>query len=97
MGGSSVGTAFEQVILGNQNLKNEKIISREIVYFGEFLNSSLLFNARLFHDDITDYIDTIREDVNPTLGDNVVDDPDESYRPQQKYRTGVPEPDFQHH
>ena len=83
VGGSSVGTAFEQVILGNQNLKNEKIISREIVYFGEFLNSSLLFNARLFHDDITDYIDTIREDVDPALGDNVVDDPDDPIDPSK--------------
>ncbi|MBE9560944.1 MAG: TonB-dependent receptor [Proteobacteria bacterium] len=60
-------TVRELVILGNSDLKNEKITSREIVYYGDFLNSSLLFNARLFHDDISNYIDTIREDVDPAL------------------------------
>ena len=69
-------TLREQVILGNANLNNEKIISREIAYFGEFLSSSLLFNARLFHDDITDYIDTLRQDVDPAI-DNVPDDPND--------------------
>ena len=69
-------TLREQVILGNADLKNEKIISREIAYFGEFLKSSLLFNARLFHDDVTDYIDTFREDVDPAI-DNVPDDPND--------------------
>lgn len=77
VGGVPIGTTLrEQVILGNENLKNEKIISREIAYFGEFLNSSLLFNARLFHDEITDYIDTQREDVDPAI-DNVPDDPND--------------------
>lgn len=41
---------------GGYKLQNEKIISREIAYFGSFLNSAFLFNARLFHDDINDYI-----------------------------------------
>lgn len=77
VGGVPIGTTLrEQVILGNANLKNEKIISRELAYFGEFLNSSLLFNARLFHDEITDYIDTLREDVDPAI-DNVPDDPND--------------------
>ena len=67
VGGAPVGTARELVILGSSGLNNEKIISREIAYFGEFLNSSLLFNARIFHDDITDYIDTLKEDVDPAL------------------------------
>ena len=73
---------LQQEILGNENLKNEKIVSREIVYLGEFLNSSLLFNARLFHDDVTGYIDTFREPVDPDVGDNVPDgdptDPDKN-------------------
>lgn len=59
---------------GNSNLDNEKITSREIAYFGTFLDAALLFNARLFHDHITDFIDTEREDVaalNPE--DNVPD------------------------
>jgi len=66
-GGNPTGfTLLENVIRGNQNLQNEKIISREIVYMGEFINSSLLFNARLFHDDISNYIRTVREtDVDP--------------------------------
>ena len=77
VGGVPIGTTLrEQVILGNVNLNNEKIISREIAYFGEFINSSLLFNARLFHDDITDYIDTLKEDVDPAI-DNVPDDPND--------------------
>ena len=66
-------TLLDQQILGNTELKNEKIISREIVYFGAFLNSTLFFNARLFHDDITDYIDTFREDADTDI-DNVPDD-----------------------
>ena len=75
--GTPIGTTLvDQQILGNTELKNERIISREIVYFGEFLNSSLLFNARLFHDDITDYIDTLREDADTDI-DNVPDDLDD--------------------
>lgn len=77
IGGVPIGTTLrDQVILGNENLKNEKITSRELAYFGDFLNSSLLFNARLFHDEITDYIDTLREDVDPAI-DNVPDDPND--------------------
>lgn len=67
VGGSPIGvTLLENYIRGNTELKNEKIISREIAYFGEFINSTLLFNARLFHDDVSDYIDTLKEvDINP--------------------------------
>ena len=71
IGGAPIGTTVrEQVYLGNSNLKNEKIISREIAYYGDFLNSSLLLNARLFHDDISNYIDTIKEDINDPTIDN---------------------------
>jgi iron complex outermembrane receptor protein len=75
-GGPIPQTLLDQQILGNTELKNENIISREIAYFGAFLNSTLLFNARLFHDDITDYIDTLREDADTTI-DNVPDDLDD--------------------
>ncbi len=62
-------------ILGKSNLTNEKIISREIVYFGNFLNATLLFNARLFHNDITGFIGKKRQDVNPLVPeDNVPED-----------------------
>ncbi len=62
-------------IPGNSNLDNEKITSREIAYFGTFLDAALLFNARLYHDHIADFIDSKREDVtalNPE--DNIPDD-----------------------
>lgn len=63
---------------GNSNLDNERIISREIAYFGTFLDAALLFNARLFHDHITNFIDSEREDVaalNPE--DNIPDNLDD--------------------
>lgn len=73
-GGTPAGaTLFEQVLLGNKNLKNEKIISREIAYFGEFLNSALLFNSRIFYDSLSNYIDTLRV-PSPSPPDNVNDD-----------------------
>lgn len=73
-GGAPVGvTLFEQVLLGNKNLKNEKIISREIAYYGDFLNSALLFNSRIFYDSLSNYIDTLRvpspDNVNDDLND----------------------------
>lgn len=68
VGGAPIGvTARELVILGNSDLYNEKITSREIAYYGDFLNSSLLFNARLFQDDLSNYIDTIKEPVDASL------------------------------
>ncbi len=80
-GGLFPETLFNQHWLGgipgNSDLQNQKIISREIAYFGNFLNSALLFNARLFHDDICDFIDTQDESVRPLVPeDNVPDDPD---------------------
>jgi iron complex outermembrane receptor protein len=72
-GGTPIGvTLFEQVLFGSKDLKNEKIISREIAYFGEFLNSALLFNGRLFYDSISNYIDTLRV-PSPSPPDNVND------------------------
>lgn len=73
-------TLREQVLLGNADLKNEKIISREIAYYGKYLNTRLLFNARVFRDDISDYIDSLREDVDPAI-DNVPDDLNELGNP----------------
>ncbi len=85
IGGAPTGlTLLDQRLLGNSNLENQEIVSREIVYFGNFLNSSLLFNARLFHDDIHHFIDTMREDVDPASGDNVPDDPNNIGIPNAK-------------
>jgi len=73
LNGEPIGVSlFEQVLLGNEKLKNEEIISREIAYFGDFLNSALLFNARFFYDSLSKYIDTRREPSPPP--DNVTDD-----------------------
>lgn len=69
-------------IPGRSNLDNEKIISREIAYFGTFLDAALLFNARLYHDHISDFIDSKREDVtslNPE--DNIPDNLDDLGNP----------------
>ena len=68
---------YEQAVLGNEMLDNERIISREIAYYGSFLDASLLLNARLFHDTITNYIDTLREPVDQVLGNNVDNVPDD--------------------
>lgn len=71
-------TLLDQQVLGGipggSNLQNEKINSREIAYFGNFLDSTLLFNARIFHDHITSFIDSIREDAATiNMDDNVTD------------------------
>lgn len=79
-GGTPIGlTLLDQPFLGGEtgdfNLENERIISREIVYYGNFFKSALLFNARVFHDDIDDFIDTFQEDVTPIVPeDNVPND-----------------------
>ncbi len=79
-GGASTGLVlFEQEFLGGNyedfSLQNERIISREIAYYGNFLNSSLFFNARFFHDDISNFIDTNQEDVTTLIPeDNVPND-----------------------
>jgi len=65
-GGVPTGyTLLANVLRGNQNLQNEKITSREIAYIGEFIDSTLLFNARLFRDNVSDYIDTLKEQDTP--------------------------------
>jgi outer membrane receptor protein involved in Fe transport len=63
---------LENTIRGNLNLHNEKIISREIAYIGEFIDSTLLFNARLFHDNVSDYIDTIKEPDTPPADPSII-------------------------
>jgi iron complex outermembrane receptor protein len=65
-GGTPIGLTLLENVIGStdyrsENLENEKITSHEIVYLGEFINSSLLFNARLFYDDLSNYIDTVKE------------------------------------
>jgi iron complex outermembrane receptor protein len=71
VGGTETGlTLLENVIRGNQGLANEEITSHELVYMGEFINSSLLFNARLFYDNLNGYIDTLKEEdtnTDPTI------------------------------
>jgi iron complex outermembrane receptor protein len=72
-GGVPTGyTLLENTIRGNLNLQNEKIISREIAYIGEFIDSTLLFNARLFHDNVSDYIDTIKEPDTPPADPSII-------------------------
>jgi len=56
----------------SENLENEKITSREIAYLGEFINSSLFFNARLFHDDVSNYIDTIKDEEDDNFEPNEI-------------------------
>ena len=50
----------DQIYLGsipaNIDLQNEKITSYEIAYYGRFIDSNLLFNARFSHDEITNFI-----------------------------------------
>ena len=79
---ASIDTTLRENVIGStayrtEDLNNEKITSREIVYLGEFINSSLLFNARLFHDEISDFIDTKNVEDNiadpgEVLFDNIV-------------------------
>ncbi|MBT8119037.1 MAG: TonB-dependent receptor [Gammaproteobacteria bacterium] len=73
VGGAPSGlTLLENVIRGNIELENEKIISHEIAYFGEFMDASLLFNARLFYDKVSNYIDTLRETDAPPGDPSVI-------------------------
>ncbi|MCK5002178.1 MAG: TonB-dependent receptor [Gammaproteobacteria bacterium] len=58
-GGTPIGfTLVEQQIIPNDKLEHETIISREIGYFGQFINDKLFFNVRLFHDRLDDLIQT---------------------------------------
>lgn len=49
-------TAVDQLTLPNDDLDHEKIISREIGYYGQFMNNKILFNVRLFKDNLNDLI-----------------------------------------
>ncbi len=63
--GSPVGvTVKDQIVSGNSNLHNQKITSREMAYYGSFIHQTLLFDARLFYDNITDFIDIQRLPTN---------------------------------
>jgi iron complex outermembrane receptor protein len=79
-GGTPIGLTLLENVIGStdyrsENLENEKITSHEIVYLGEFINSSLLFNARLFYDDLSNYIDTVKEtDTNTDPSIKLYDD-----------------------
>ncbi|MDT8451960.1 MAG: TonB-dependent receptor [Gammaproteobacteria bacterium] len=56
-GGAPIGvTLVEQQLVPNSNIEHETIISREIGYFGQFLDDKLLINARIFHDRLDDLI-----------------------------------------
>ncbi len=75
---------INQQLLGSTELDNEKILSREIVYFGNYIGATLSFKARLFNDDISGAIDTARHTVDPATGDNVPDDLSELGNPAAK-------------
>lgn len=49
-GGGTValGTLIESQIIPNSDIDHEEIVSREIGYYGQFLDNKLAFNARLF-------------------------------------------------
>ena len=58
-GGIPIGfTLVEQQVIPNDNLDHETILSREIGYFGQFIDNKLLFNARIFYDRLDDLINT---------------------------------------
>lgn len=56
-GGTPIGvTLVEQQLVPNSDIEHESIISREIGYFGQFLDDKLLINARIFHDRLDNLI-----------------------------------------
>ncbi len=68
IGGTPTGvTLRDQFFTGNRNLRNQKIISREIAYIGKLLKGTFLFNARVFHDNISNYIDIEKVTTNNPL------------------------------
>jgi iron complex outermembrane receptor protein len=76
-GGVLDGLTLRENVIGStyyrsENLDNEKITSREIVYLGEFMNSSLHFNARLFHDDVSNYIDAVKDENDDNFEPNEI-------------------------
>lgn len=67
--GNPIGfTLVEQQMIPNPELDNETIISREIGYIGQFIEGKLLFNARVFYDELRNLIQL--ENVEPFPGDN---------------------------
>ena len=76
-GGNPTGISLRENVIGStyyrsEDLENEKITSREIAYLGEFINSSLFFNARLFYDDVSNYIDTIKDEEDDNFEPNEI-------------------------
>lgn len=53
------GTIREIQAIPNNNIDNESIISREIAYYGSFLDNELNLNVRIFKDTLSDLIDSI--------------------------------------
>lgn len=51
-----------QLLVPAERLENENIISREIAYFGRFLNNDLNLNFRLFRDTLSKLIDAVHID-----------------------------------
>ena len=71
-GGVPIGvTLVDQQIVPNENLDNEIIISREIGYYGQFMNNKLLLNARIFLDNLDGLIHTRNT---PAANDNIPGD-----------------------
>ncbi len=72
-------TMVQHEQIPNDDLDHETIISREIGYFGQFMNDKLYFNARLFHDQLDHLIrlESLKDDAIP---DNIEDNVDSKVR-----------------
>lgn len=56
-GGIPIGfNLVEKQILPNPDIDHEEILSREIGYYGQFLNNRLAFNARLFRNTLNELV-----------------------------------------
>ena len=63
-GGTPIGVNLvEQQVIPNDNLDHETIVSQEIGYFGQLFDDKLFFNARIFHDQLNDLIQTVSTPV----------------------------------
>lgn len=61
-GGVPIGfTLVENQIIPSSEIDNEEILSREIGYYGNFLNNRLAFNARLFRNSLRELINLTNE------------------------------------
>ncbi len=54
--GTPIGTIFDQQVGPAEKLDNEEILSRDVGYYGRYLNDDLLFNARIFRDTLSHLI-----------------------------------------